>query len=55
MNERTYDFVAIGGGPAAIIGATTAAALGRSVALIDNQPELGGSGINTGTTLLAIG
>ncbi|MDE3195372.1 MAG: Si-specific NAD(P)(+) transhydrogenase [Acidobacteriota bacterium] len=45
----TYDLVVIGGGPAGIVGATEAAGLGRRVALVDNHPELGGAGTNTGT------
>jgi NAD(P) transhydrogenase len=49
MNETTYDVVIIGGGPAGIVGAATAAALGGTVALIDSHAELGGAGVNTGT------
>ena len=48
-NAQTYDLVVLGGGPAGIAGAATAAALGKSVALIDSHRELGGAGINTGT------
>jgi NAD(P) transhydrogenase len=47
-NPKTYDLVVLGGGPAGITGAATAA-VGKSVALIDNHPALGGAGINTGT------
>lgn len=46
---KSYDLVVLGGGPAGITAAATAAAYGRSVALIDNHYELGGAGINTGT------
>src|SRR5260370_34543604 len=42
---QTYDFVVMGGGPAA----TTAASFGKSVALVDSHQEIGGAGINTGT------
>jgi NAD(P) transhydrogenase len=48
-NERSYDAVIVGGGPAAIIGAITAANLGHTVAMVDSQVELGGAGVNTGT------
>jgi NAD(P) transhydrogenase len=48
-DPKTYDLVVLGGGPAGIIGAATAADFGKSVALVDNHPELGGAGINTGT------
>jgi NAD(P) transhydrogenase len=44
-----YDLVVIGGGPAGISGATTARALGKTVALVDSHHELGGAGANTGT------
>jgi NAD(P) transhydrogenase len=44
-----FDLIAIGGGPAGVVAAITAAGFGKRVALVDNQPELGGAGINTGT------
>jgi NAD(P) transhydrogenase len=49
VQSRTYDLIVLGGGPAGIVGAATAIALGKSVALIENQKALGGAGINTGT------
>jgi NAD(P) transhydrogenase len=47
--KKDYDLVVIGGGPAGITGAATAAGFGKSVALIDGHRELGGAGVNTGT------
>ena len=47
MDKRNYDLVVIGGGPAGITGAATAAGFGKSVALIDGHHELGGAGVNT--------
>src|SRR5580704_17022190 len=51
MPENLYDFdlIVVGGGPAGIVGATTAAAFGKTVALVDSHHELGGAGANTGT------
>jgi len=46
---KPYDLVVIGGGPAGIIGAATAATLGHTVALVDSHSDLGGAGANTGT------
>jgi NAD(P) transhydrogenase len=46
---KKYDMIVIGGGPAGITAATTAAALHKTVALINCHRELGGAGINTGT------
>lgn len=45
----SFDLVVIGGGPGGIVAATTASGLGKHVALVDNHPELGGAGTNTGT------
>ena len=45
---RAFDLIVIGGGPAGIVGATTTAAFGKKVAVVDNHPELGGAGANTG-------
>src|SRR6476646_4899249 len=44
-----YDLVVIGGGPAGVVGAVTAATMGHTVALVDSRAALGGAGINTGT------
>ena len=46
---KAYDLVIIGGGPAGIVGAATAKASHKTVALVDNHRELGGAGVNTGT------
>jgi NAD(P) transhydrogenase len=48
-NPKEFDLIVIGGGPAGIVGATTAAALGKTVAVVDSHHELGGAGANTGT------
>ncbi len=48
-NAKEFDLIVIGGGPAGIVGATTAAALGKRVAVVDSHHELGGAGANTGT------
>src|SRR5512144_280627 len=47
--SRSFNLVVIGGGPAGIVGATTARILGKTVALVDRHHELGGAGTNTGT------
>jgi hypothetical protein len=44
-----FDLIVIGGGPAGVVGATTAASMGKKVALVDSRAELGGAGANTGT------
>jgi NAD(P) transhydrogenase len=46
---KAYDLIVVGGGPAGISGANTAAIFGKHVALIEKLGELGGAGINTGT------
>ena len=46
---KNYDLLVIGGGPAGVTAATTASTLGKSVALVDSHPQIGGAGINTGT------
>ncbi|MBI1881255.1 MAG: Si-specific NAD(P)(+) transhydrogenase [Chloroflexi bacterium] len=44
-----YDLVVIGSGPAGEKGAAQAAYFGQRVALVEREPSLGGSAINTGT------
>jgi NAD(P) transhydrogenase len=44
-----YDLVVIGSGPAGEKGAAQAAYFGKSVAMIEREPYVGGAGINTGT------
>lgn len=44
-----YDLVVIGSGPAGEKGATTAALLGKRVALIEKDSAVGGASTNTGT------
>jgi NAD(P) transhydrogenase len=48
-HPKGFDLVIIGGGPAGMVGATTAAAFGKTVAVVDSHHELGGAGANTGT------
>jgi NAD(P) transhydrogenase len=49
MNPEPFNLVVIGGGPAGICGANTAAMFGHRVAMIEKEPMIGGAGINTGT------
>jgi len=51
MSENTlkFDLIVIGGGPAGVVGATTAASMGKKVALVEYHAEPGGAGANTGT------
>jgi NAD(P) transhydrogenase len=46
---KAYDLVVIGGGPAGISGANTAAIFGKRVALVEKLGQIGGAGTNTGT------
>jgi NAD(P) transhydrogenase len=48
-NTLKFDLIVIGGGPAGVVGATTAASMGKKVALVESHAELGGAGANTGT------
>src|SRR6202140_3339340 len=48
-NPKEFYLIVIGGGPAGIVGATTASSFGKTVAVVDNHHELGGAGANTGT------
>src|SRR6516225_7898633 len=47
MAER-YDLVVIGGGPGGYVAAIRAAQLGKSVALVEKRPTLGGTCLNVG-------
>jgi NAD(P) transhydrogenase len=49
MELKSFDLVIIGSGPAGEKGATQAAYFGKSVALIEKEPWLGGASANTGT------
>ncbi|MDA1059910.1 MAG: FAD-dependent oxidoreductase [Proteobacteria bacterium] len=49
MESKHYDLVVIGSGPAGEKGAAQAAYFGKSVALIEKEPALGGAAANTGT------
>jgi len=44
-----YDVVVIGGGPAGLSGAITAARMGKRAALVERNGRLGGVCTNTGT------
>ena len=44
-----YDLIVIGSGPAGEKGAAQAAYFGKTVALIEREPVLGGACVNTGT------
>jgi NAD(P) transhydrogenase len=49
MELQSFDLVVIGGGPAGSSGAVTASIFGKSVALVEKEPRVGGAGLNTGT------
>lgn len=46
---QSYDLIVLGGGPAGMNAANTAAVLGQKVALIEKNSRIGGAGINSGT------
>lgn len=46
---RDFDLVVVGGGPTGASGAVAAGVLGKRVALVEREADLGGAGINTGT------
>ena len=47
--ESSFDHLVIGAGPAGEKGANTAACFGKSVALVEKSPLVGGAVANTGT------
>ena len=47
--KPSYDLIIIGSGPAGEKAAALASFYGRSVALVEKEPRLGGAGTNTGT------
>lgn len=49
MDDKTYDLIVIGSGPAGEKGAAQAAYFGKRVALIEKDAALGGAAANTGT------
>jgi len=49
MDERSFDLVVIGAGPAGEKGAMTAAVFGKSVAIVEKEAQVGGAVANTGT------
>src|SRR4051812_46679869 len=49
MEDKSYDLIVIGSGPAGEKGAAQAAYFGKSVAVIEREPALGGAAANTGT------
>lgn len=49
MDEKQFDLIVIGSGPAGEKGAAQAAYFGKRVALIEKEPVMGGAAANTGT------
>ena len=49
MEAKSYDLVVIGSGPAGEKAAAEAAYFGKSVAVIEREPTVGGASTNTGT------
>src|ERR1700757_3656718 len=45
---QSYDVIVIGGGPGGYVAAIRAAQLGKSVALVEKRPTLGGTCLNVG-------
>ena len=46
---REFDLIVVGAGPGGVAAADTAALLGKSVALVEKNPVVGGAAVNTGT------
>ena len=49
MEARNFDLIVIGSGPAGEKGAAQVAYFGKTVALVEKEPVLGGAAANTGT------
>ena len=49
MENKNFDLVVIGSGPAGEKGAAQAAYFGKTVALVEKENVLGGAAANTGT------
>src|SRR6186713_252185 len=49
MEDKKYDLIVIGSGPAGEKGAAQAAYFGKRVAIIERERFLGGAAANTGT------
>ena len=49
MENKNFDLVVIGSGPAGEKGAAQAAYFGKAVALVEKENVLGGAAANTGT------
>src|SRR3954452_6327618 len=48
-DPQAFDVVVIGAGPGGVSAATTAARLGKSVAVVEKHRVVGGAALNTGT------
>jgi NAD(P) transhydrogenase len=48
-DAHVYDLVVIGAGPAGVAAAETAALFGKTVAIVERHPCVGGAAVNTGT------
>src|SRR3954468_20635104 len=49
MESTNFDLIVIGSGPAGEKGAAQVAYFGKSVALVEREPVVGGAATNTGT------